>query len=350
MKIKQNFFLVVAFCISMSNLFSQWTTSGSDCYLTTTTNEVGIGLTAPTYKLHVIGTERVATGTGGTAGYVDLLAATGSNNPSSIEIGSGGTTVYSQIDFKGYNNLADDFEGRIVYSDGNGFYFYTAGNTTPKMIIKDNGSVGIATSPTAGYIFHVNGANSLFEYGSSDFVVVTGGPGGQIWLAGAGSSSNPKLMFTDDHDGSASIDGQILYKDGEGMNFASGGTTTRMRIKTDGKVVIGNTSTVTTPSGYLLYVEDGILTERVKVALCCSTEWSDFVFDPNYELLSLDSVEQFTKNNRHLPGMPSAEEVQADGIDVAKMDALLLKQIEELWLQLFLLKKENDQLKELLNK
>jgi len=73
--------------------------------------------------------------------------------------------------------------------------------------------------------------------------------------------------------------------------------------------------------------------------------WSDFVFEPDYQLLSLGEVEAFIKENKHLPDMPSEEEVLKDGIDVAEMQALHQKKIEELTLYLIQLKKEMEGLK-----
>lgn len=99
------------------------------------------------------------------------------------------------------------------------------------------------------------------------------------------------------------------------------------------------------PTGYRLYVQDGILTEKLKVAKINSTDWADYVFADQYKLQSLEEVEKFVKANKHLPGVPSAEEVSQNGIDVAKMDAKLLEKIEELTLHMIALKKELHALK-----
>ena len=115
-----------------------------------------------------------------------------------------------------------------------------------------------------------------------------------------------------------------------------------------GKVLIGPNST-NVPIGYNLYVTNGILAEKVKVALSNSNSWADFVFAPNYHLLSIEEVEKYIKQNRHLPNVPSALDLKKDGFDIAKMDAILLRQIEELWLHLIEIKKENIVLKEKLN-
>ncbi len=109
-----------------------------------------------------------------------------------------------------------------------------------------------------------------------------------------------------------------------------------------GNVTVGN---VTTPAGYKLYVETGILTEKLKVAVKTSASWSDYVFEPGYNLKPLSEVEAFVKTNKHLPGVPSAKAMVTNGLDVATMDAKLLEKIEELTLYMIEIKKENELLK-----
>jgi hypothetical protein len=114
----------------------------------------------------------------------------------------------------------------------------------------------------------------------------------------------------------------------------------------NGKVIIGSASLhLTTPGPYGLYVGGGILAEQVKVALHGdATNWSDYVFAGNYKLNPLSEVEKFIRQNHHLSGVPSADEVQNGGIDVATMDATLLKKIEELTLYVIALNKKVEQL------
>jgi len=128
----------------------------------------------------------------------------------------------------------------------------------------------------------------------------------------------------------------------------------RFVIRRDGKVAIGDNSYVlfTESNGaqisaddYRLFVDKGILTEKVKVSLKNTNDWADYVFEEDYELNSIESVEEFVKENKHLPNVPSAKSVVVNGINVAEMDAKLLRQIEELWLHVIELKKENDVLK-----
>jgi hypothetical protein len=119
-----------------------------------------------------------------------------------------------------------------------------------------------------------------------------------------------------------------------------------MRINQDGKVRIGNgANDLTTPDGYKLFVEEGILTEKVKVAVKTTADWADYVFTPDYKLMPLKEVEQFTKENRHLPNVPSAEEMVKNGLNVAEMDAKLLEKIEELTLYMIEQQKQIEELK-----
>ena len=74
-------------------------------------------------------------------------------------------------------------------------------------------------------------------------------------------------------------------------------------------------------------------------------EWPDYVFDDGYNLLPLNELEQSIKNNKHLPGIPSAEEVSKNGLIISEMQAKLLQKIEELTLYVIDLKKENDTMK-----
>jgi len=72
-----------------------------------------------------------------------------------------------------------------------------------------------------------------------------------------------------------------------------------------------------------------IRSKKVKVE---ATDWPDYVFEPNFQLRPLHELESYIKVNKHLPEVPSAQEVEKDGLDLGQMDATLLKKIEELTL------------------
>lgn len=119
-----------------------------------------------------------------------------------------------------------------------------------------------------------------------------------------------------------------------------------MMLKTSGKVVIGDTSQISTPGNYNLYVQNGILTERVKVAVKTTTEWSDDAFD---KTPTLKQVEDNIKQRSHLIDMPSAQTLVDQGYELKGMDAKLLQQIEWLWQHVIELEKQNNELKQQLH-
>jgi hypothetical protein len=72
---------------------------------------------------------------------------------------------------------------------------------------------------------------------------------------------------------------------------------------------------------------------------------ADYVFDEDYDLKSLSEVESYVKENKHLPGIPSAADMAENGMNVSTMSNLLLEKVEELTLHLIRLEKENAELK-----
>ncbi len=94
-----------------------------------------------------------------------------------------------------------------------------------------------------------------------------------------------------------------------------------------GDVAIG-TSTV--PNGYKMAIDGKLITEEVKVQL--SGNWPDYVFTSDYDLLSLEETQKYINKNGHLPNIPSANEAEANGIEIGEMNRLLLEKIEELTL------------------
>tara|TARA_R110001592_G_scaffold262565_1_gene527706 strand:- start:101260 stop:101799 length:540 start_codon:yes stop_codon:yes gene_type:complete len=93
--------------------------------------------------------------------------------------------------------------------------------------------------------------------------------------------------------------------------------------------------------GYLLYVKDGIRTERVKVDIANKAGWADYVFEKDYNLLSIEELKEYIHKNKHLPGVPSSSEVVENGLELAESNRILLEKIEELNLHIIAL---NDRL------
>ena len=125
---------------------------------------------------------------------------------------------------------------------------------------------------------------------------------------------------------------------------------TFLTINSNGKVGIG----VNTPDpadwcpsdpNYLLWVRTGIRTEKLKVDLAGNNNWYDHVFSSAYEKKSLSEVEAYIKEYGHLPEIPSASEVKAEGIDVGDMIGRLLQKIEEMTLDVIRFESEIESIK-----
>lgn len=90
-----------------------------------------------------------------------------------------------------------------------------------------------------------------------------------------------------------------------------------------------------------LTVKGKITAEEIEVI----TNVPDYVFSDDYELQSIDELEMYIQENKHLPNIPSAKDAAGKGVNLGKMQAKLLEKIEELTLYIIGLKKENDTLK-----
>lgn len=71
----------------------------------------------------------------------------------------------------------------------------------------------------------------------------------------------------------------------------------------------------------------------------------DYVFKEDYKLRSLQEVEEYVTTKSHLPEVPSAEEIQKNGLDLAEMNMVLLKKVEELTLYTIQQQKQIDELR-----
>ncbi len=96
-----------------------------------------------------------------------------------------------------------------------------------------------------------------------------------------------------------------------------------------------------------LTVDGKIHSEEIIVDL--NVPGPDYVFEENYSLTSLKELEAFIKANKHLPEVPSAEQLQENGIILGEMNMLLLKKIEELTLHTIALQKQIDSLRVTVN-
>jgi hypothetical protein len=100
------------------------------------------------------------------------------------------------------------------------------------------------------------------------------------------------------------------------------------------------------PGDYDLAVNGKIRAQEIKVE---AANWPDYVFAEDYKYRSLAEVDQFIKTNKHLPDMPSTQEVEKAGLDLGEMNKKLLKQVEELYLHLIDKDKQSNKQQEQIN-
>jgi hypothetical protein len=103
-------------------------------------------------------------------------------------------------------------------------------------------------------------------------------------------------------------------------------------------------------SGFSLAVKGGIVTDRLRVELCESQGWCDYVFREGYPLTPLNEIKSFIAEHRHLPGTISqAEVISNDGIELKSVKLDQQKKIEEAYLHLIALNKRKEMLKSEIN-
>lgn len=288
-----------AFLFIVYNAFAQWSTNGTTVRLATTSNNVGIGLTTASEKLHVSGN---ILGTGTITGTTFI-----------------GTGIFQS-------------------SSSNNLSFRT--NTTTRLtVLNSNGNIGIdETTPLEK--LHINGSIRGDQSGA---VRISSGNGTVDIGAKTGSYGNidtdrSAFLFNK----KVIVDGGALSSFDEPLALQAAGVT-GLTILTSGNVGIG-TTLPSNPNNYRLAVNGRIGAKEVQVETN-SSAWPDYVFKPGYELTPLNELESYIRQNNHLPDVPSASQIEAEGHKLGEMDAVLLLKIEELTLYMIELKKQNDELK-----
>ena len=224
--------------------------------------------------------------------------------------GSDGQTPVAALNAGGTMQLAKDL---YVMED------IGIGTTTPAaaLHVKDDGTSNL-DAKLEGFTL-IDGAQASLLLGTT-----TGAPYGEWGIEYNNSGSNTGLNFWRPS-GSGGFGNYFLF------------------IKDNGNVGIGTDD----PKGYKLAVKGSMIAEEVVVKLYAN--WPDYVFTEKYGLMSLDEVESYINENSHLPNVPSAEEVEEEGINLGEMDAILLQKIEELTLYVIDLKKENKKQQEIID-
>ncbi len=241
--------------------------------------------------------------------------------------------------------------GRVSVAQGG------TGDSTLTGILKGNGTSAItAITGTTNYIpkwsstSAISGASLIFDDGTN-VGIGTASPSSKLEINGqikiTGGTPGINKVLTSDANGLASWS-SISTAGGVTSScttvncipkMTSGTNIGCSQIFDDGtKVGIGTT---VIPSNCKLGVNG---TVKAKEFICTLDGWSDFVFENNYKLTPLSEVEQYINKNKHLPDIPSTDEVVTNGVAVGQTEALLLKKIEELTLYVIDLNKKNEEL------
>ncbi len=251
------------------------------------------------------------------------------------------------------------------------FIVRTGGNDN--MVVDENGDVGIGaitnpltklqivggqdaglSSSTNGYMMfsHASGTNSNLLIDNNEIMVRNGyTTAGNLTLQNNGGDLTIGARTTINKGGEAlKLDGNDpainLYDNGvqKGYVWQTGNN---LQIGTSdalGKVIINTnkmqiSTSLSLPDGYRLGVGGKILCEEVRVKLQ-SSGWPDYVFSDDYKLMSLSDLGKFIQQYKHMPNIPPAKEIDANGLELGDMQKRLMEKIEEL--TLYILKQQQD--------
>lgn len=306
--------------LSISVFGQQWlgsSGSSSDIYRN---GNLGVGTTAPSYTVeggYTLGSA-IAIGTNGVAGWD----------------GTEGSKLCTDLNFLGYLNRVT---ARIrswdeCNSTGSGhlsFYTNNTANPVERMRIDGMGNIGIGTTPS--YKFDVNAGTTEIGariFNGANYINIGGIGSGTSYIKGYES----KFVFGN------------IYQYGATILYAGG--TEKMRIDYLGNVGIG----AMPATGYKLNVNGSIHAKEVVINMTGYTPFPDFVFEDSYILPKIQDVDNYIQLNGHLPNIPSAKEVEKNGLNMADMQVKLLQKVEELTLYMISQQKEIDSLKKALAK
>ena len=199
-----------------------------------------------------------------------------------------GKNIYSAGAWHKFDNALGSSQIRL-YNDAHGIEFYTGTPTetspgTVKMVIKDDGKVGIGTN---------NPQTNLQIEATTDPTIT---------IKSKTGNSEMRLMAVNSN---GTSEAQIQYKGILRFVEPISGTH-RMTINADGKVGIGGDPN----PDYKLHVQGKLRACEVFIE---NTGWCDFVFDENYNLMSLNEVDIYLKKNKHLLDVASAKSMEIAG-------------------------------------
>lgn len=202
-----------------------------------------------------------------------------------------------------------------------------------------------------------NGVNTVSISGGNasqagDILLTDNAGNANVFIDGENSSGGGRIIVYNGSDATAGgvssgfvqlgvIGGPNLLLDNDEIMARNGGVSSDLHLQPSGGAVLIGGAGMTAPSGYILAVDGKAILEEVEVQL--SADWPDYVFADGYELMSLDDLAAHVKDKKHLPGIPSAAEMDGRPVAIGEMQTKLLEKIEELTLYMLALKRDLDQ-------
>jgi hypothetical protein len=284
---------------------------------------VGIATAYPAYKLEVNGN-----------GYFK-----GSNPYLALETIPQGTYLNSggiQVSSPNTDNYPAGIEQNVVAINGNQIQAVVKNLDDPYIsdyaqslaINPLGGSVGIGTNYALGYA-------KLEIAVSPESRVLSMGDGtvGMVHFIGGGNR------------GKNGLGGYFGTSTDHPLHFYTKSQFAQMTLLQNGSLCIG---TVNGATGYKLNVAGKIISEEIKVQSVAA--WPDYVFKKDYHLKPIAELENEIRNLGHLPGLPDAETISREGIELGDMQTRMIEKIEELTLYIIELEKKYRTLSEKINR
>lgn len=278
---------------------------------------------------------------------------------------SGNATIYqSSGTYRSYDVV--NFNSNVVArheatTDGTGQLWLRDAAGNYRAIIRGNNFPSVISSELIlGAYTSTSKSRRLFVDGTSEFVGNVYGQSNVELKQASGSFRAYDVMNFNNHtvarfEATTNGTGQLWFRDQNGNYKVSIRAHATIPSSIAGELVLGEYAT--TSKGKKLYVKgdswiagklgvDGQLrAEEVKVEVI---NGADFVFEPGYDLRSLEETKEFITRNKHLPEIPSAKEMETEGLELGQMNIRLLQKIEELTLyQIDLLEQLKQQQQEL---